>query len=121
MLAHAIYDPGWRGWSGLEMKPAELLDFSDEQTILEHLFKSFIQAAYRPGGTQEKGPITRSGKLSAGLVFSLGRTGWPGGSCATPRRPGSCRSLSGSCAGSQQRLLARPVLMPASGSAWDWG
>ena len=90
-LAHAIYDPGWRGWSGLEMKPAELLDFSDEQTILEHLFKSFIQAAYRPGGTQEKGPITPVRQAQRWLSFLAREDGLAWWQLRTPR-PGLARA-----------------------------
>ena len=54
-LAHAIYnDPDWQRGAGSAVSPADLLEYPTAAKIVEHLYETFIKAAYRP----EKG--TRS-------------------------------------------------------------
>src|SRR5262249_44257815 len=57
-LTHAIYnDPDWQRGEGPVLTPADLLKYPTPEKIEEHLYETFIRAAYRPDeGTQEKPP-----------------------------------------------------------------
>jgi TIR domain/NACHT domain len=56
-LAHAIYnEPDWQDQEGPDQDPADLLDYPTPEKITEHLYGTFIKAAYRPDeGRQEEG------------------------------------------------------------------
>jgi hypothetical protein len=60
-LAHAIYnDPDWQRREGQVLRPADLLAYPTAQKMKDHLYETFIQAAYRPDeDTQEPREMRR--------------------------------------------------------------